>query len=256
MDLANRLVLITGAASGLGRAAARHLVLEKGMRAALLDRAFPDPEGLSAELGSDRVALYPCDVTDRASLAEVFARIAAQQGGLQACLNTAGIAGTTRLLPAEGPDALFATFDQTIAVNLTGTLNVMAGAARAMQDNVPDDEGSRGVIINISSVAAQDGSVGHIAYSASKAAVSGMTLPAARELAKYGIRVMAVAPGFFDTEMAHGIKPSALERMTAQILQPKRFGKPSEFAGLISHIIANPYLNAEVIRIDAGVRLS
>lgn len=257
MDLTDRIALVTGGASGLGRAAANHLVSTLGMRVALLD--LPSSEGASAavEIGLDRASFHPVDVSDESQVAASVAAVVGRWGGIHACLNTAGVPGTTRVLSREGVPCGGAAFARTLAVNLLGTFHVTSHCAAAMAANVPSEgDGTRGVIVNVSSIAAYEGNLGHVAYSASKAGVIGMMLPAARELASLGIRVMTIAPGLFPTPMAAGVSEKALEAMNSAILYPKRFGHLAEFARLVGHVFSNDYLNAEVIRIDGGARFS
>lgn len=257
MNLIERVAVVTGANSGLGRASVRHLVHEKKMRVALLDRAFEDPETLEREFGPAAVSLHVADVADSDQVAKAFTEIESRWGSIHACINAAGIAGTMRLMGSKPQADLIETFRRTLAVNLTGSFIVMTNAAHAMVRNEPaPGDGERGVIINISSIAALEGSVGHIAYSASKAGILGMTMPAARELAQHGVRIVSVSPGFFDTPLVGAIKESARERMTSQVLFPGRLGKTEEFVTLISHILENTYINAANLRIDGGIRLN
>ena len=168
---------------------------------------------------------------------------------------SAGIPGSMKLLDRDGRPSGGALFARTLAVNLAGPFHVMAHCAAAMRANTPTADGERGVIVNVASIAATDGGVGHVAYAASKAGLVGMMLPAARELAADGIRVLTIAPGLFATPMADTVPPRALERMRAALLFPARMGDPDEFAALVAHVFENPYLNAETIRLDGAQRL-
>lgn len=257
MKLANRVAVVTGANAGLGRAAAVHLVREKRMRVALVDRIFTARDEIERELGAENVSFHLADISDKQQVACAFDAIAERWGQVHACVHAAGVAGTMRILKDGKLADEFETYHRTVDINLKGSYYVMAHAAAAMAQNPPlPGSGERGVILLVSSVAAMEGTIGHVAYSASKAGVLGMVLPAARELARLGIRVVAICPGFFDTAMVHGIKESALARMTSQLLQPKRLGKVEEFAALTSHLLENAYVNGTAIRLDGGVRLN
>jgi 3-hydroxyacyl-CoA dehydrogenase/3-hydroxy-2-methylbutyryl-CoA dehydrogenase len=254
MKLHDRVAVVTGAASGLGRAAAIYLAREKGMRVALLDLPSAAGAELVAELGEAQASFHSLDVSDEKEVSDAIGQVTTRWGRIDACLNAAGIPGTTRMLSREGMPCGAEVLTRTLAVNLLGTFHVMSHCAAAMRINEAQD-GERGVIVNVSSIAAHEGRLGHVAYSASKAGVIGMMLPAARELGQHGIRVLTIAPGFFGTPMVDTISPKALESMTSAILFPKRLGDTDEFAALVGHVFENTYLNAEVIRIDAGTRL-
>lgn len=257
MKLEGRVAVVTGANAGLGRAAALHLVREKKMRVALVDLDFSARGQLEREMGGENVSFHIADVSDADQVASAFAAIGQRWHHFHACVNAAGIAGTMRILKDGELSDDFATFERTIDVNLKGSFHVMARAAAAMAHNPPDPgDGERGVILNVSSVAALEGTIGHVAYAASKAGVLGMILPAARELGRHGIRVIAICPGFFDTAMVHDIKEHALARMTSQIVYPKRLGEVEEFALLAAHLMENSYVNASFVRLDGGVRLN
>jgi len=245
--------LITGGASGLGAATARRLAIAGG-NVAICDIGAEQGRKLAAELGQ-RASFLVTDVTDESQVAKAVAAARDKFGALHGAVNCAGIAPGERVLGKSGPHRLDA-FRRVVEINLVGTFNVLRLAAQAMEGNAPDAEGERGVIINTASIAAFDGQVGQAAYSASKAGVAGLTLPAARELARFGIRVMTVAPGIFETPMVAAFTPELRQALAAQIPFPPRLGKPDEFAALVEHIIVNPMLNGEVIRLDGALRMS
>ncbi len=252
MQIANRTFLITGGSSGLGAACARNLVESQGhvVLADLQDAAGAE---LAKELGTQAQAIR-CDVTNPADVGQAVALAAGGKAPFSGVLNCAGIALAQRVLGKQGPHSL-EDFQKVIHVNLIGTFNVIRLAAEALSDNVPDEEGERGVIINTASCAAFDGQIGQAAYSASKAAVAGMTLPIARELARFGIRVVTIAPGTFDTPMMAGLPEAARESLGQQVPFPSRLGRPPEYASLAHHIIENTMLNGAVIRLDGALRM-
>ena len=254
MQLDQARAVITGGVSGLGFAVARHLV-DHGGKVALLD--INDDKGAAAvaELGADKACYLRTDVTDEAGVTASIDAARAFLGGLNVAVNCAGILGAGRVLGKEAPMPL-AQFRGTVLVNLVGSFNVAKAAAAAMQANAPGDDGERGVIVNTASVAAFDGQIGQAAYSASKGGVVGMTLPMARELARFGIRVMTIAPGIFWTPMVDGMPAAVQESLSASIPFPSRLGQTDEFAGLVAHILGNRYLNGETIRLDGAVRLA
>ena len=253
MQIAGRTFLITGGASGLGAATARRIAAAGG-NAVISDTNAELGARLAGELGS-RAAFLAADVTDEAQVAAAVEGARKQFGALHGVVSCAGIAPGERLLGRSGPHRL-ESFRRAVDINLTGTFNVLRLAAQAMADNEPDPGGERGVVINTASVAAFEGQIGQAAYSASKAGVAGLTLPAARELARLGIRVMAIAPGIFETPMVAAFTPELKQSLAAQVPFPPRLGRPEEYAALVEHIIVNPYLNGEVIRLDGAVRLS
>lgn len=246
--------IVTGAASGLGRATAMRLADEGyAVTAVDLDRSAFDPA--VAERADGRIRLAACDVADAAEAEVLFAEHLAQLGPVRVLVNCAGIASPGATLRPDGPLSLDA-FRQVLEVNTVGTFNFIRLAARQMQEAEPAHDGQRGVIVNTSSVAAFDGMVGQPAYSASKGAVAAMTLPLARELGKYGIRVMAIAPGVFSTPMVNEMETRARDVVTAlRPPFPDRLGDAREFAALVSSIVSNTMLNGEVIRLDGGIRL-
>jgi len=253
MQIASRTFFISGGASGLGAATARRLVAAGGY-AVIADTNAEQGHKVVLELGT-RAVFFQTDVTDESQVAHVMAATREKFGALHGAVNCAGIAPGERLLGKTGPHRLD-SFRRTIEINLVGTFNVLRLAAQAMEANPPDAEGERGVIINTASIAAYDGQIGQAAYSASKAGVAGLTLPAARELARVGIRVMTIAPGIFETPMVAGFTPELQKALAAQVPFPPRLGRPDEFAALVEHIIVNTMLNGEVIRLDGAVRMA
>jgi NAD(P)-dependent dehydrogenase (short-subunit alcohol dehydrogenase family) len=253
MQIAGRTFLITGGASGLGAATARRIATAGGN--AVISDTNADLGGrIAAELGS-RAVFFAADVTDEAQVAAAVAGACGRFGALHGAVSCAGIAPGERILGRAGPHRLD-SFRRAIEINLTGTFNVLRLAAQAMAGNEPDEEGERGVIVNTASVAAFEGQIGQAAYGASKAGVAGLTLPAARELARVGIRVMAIAPGVFETPMVAAFTPELKQSLAAQVPFPPRLGRPEEYAALVAHIIGSPYLNGEVIRLDGALRMS
>jgi NAD(P)-dependent dehydrogenase (short-subunit alcohol dehydrogenase family) len=254
MKISSTRAVITGGVSGLGFAVARHLVANGG-KVALFD--INDDKGAAAvaELGAGNATYLRTDVTDEANVQANLA--AAQQflGGLNAAINCAGILGAGRVLGKDGAMPL-KQFAGTVMVNLVGSFNVAKGAAALMQANEAGADGERGVIVNTASVAAYEGQIGQAAYSASKGGVVAMTLPMARELSRFGIRVMTVAPGIFWTPMVDGMSDEVQKSLSASIPFPARLGKPEEFADLVAYILGNVYLNGETIRLDGAVRLA
>ena len=246
----DEVALVTGGASGLGAAAARALHAA-GASVVVVDLPSADGDAIVTELG-DRARFAPADVTDEDAVAAAVAT-AGELGQLRVAVSCAGIAPAARVVGRKGPHPL-AVFEQTIAVNLVGTFNVLRLAAAAMAEHEPID-GERGVIVNTASIAAFDGQVGQIAYSASKGGVVGMTLPAARDLARSEIRVLAIAPGTFDTPMLAGLPDDAREGLAKDIPHPHRLGDPRDFGLLVTQLVANPYLNGEVVRIDGALRM-
>jgi NAD(P)-dependent dehydrogenase (short-subunit alcohol dehydrogenase family) len=252
VDIAGRTVLVTGGGSGLGAATAR-MVVEAGGSVVVADVDRGRGGRVADGLG-ERARFVATDVTDEASVRAAVAA-ALETGGLHAAVSCAGIATAERVLGREGPHSL-ARFATTIQVNLVGTFNVTRLAAEAMAGNDPGADGERGVIVNTASVAAFDGQIGQAAYAASKAGVAGMTLPIARELARNGIRVMAIAPGIFDTPMLAAMPDNVRVALAAQIPFPSRLGRPGEYAALVRHILENPMLNGETIRLDGAIRMA
>ncbi len=246
MEARGHTFLVAGGGSGLGAATAR--MLEGGGANVVV-------ADLKGEAEGERVRFVKTDVTDEGSVKGAVDDALRGFGGLHGAINCAGIASAEKVLGREGPHSL-ASFSRVVEVNLVGTFNVVRLAAEAMAKNEPTEGGERGVIVNTASVAAFDGQIGQVAYAASKGGVAAMTLPVARELARHGIRVVAIAPGIFDTPMLAGLPEAARESLSKQMPFPRRLGRPEEFAALVHHIIENEMLNGEVIRLDAAIRLA
>jgi len=254
MHLPDIRAIVTGGVSGLGLAVAQHLV-GNGGRVALLDVNDDKGAAAVAQLGADNARYFRTDVTDEAGVIATVDAAHGFLGGLNAAISCAGILGSGRVLGREGAMPL-AQFQTTVMVNLVGSFNVAKAAAALMQHNEPGVDGERGVIVNTASIAAYEGQIGQAAYSASKAGVVGMTLPMARELARFGIRVMTVAPGVFWTPMVDGMTDEVQASLAASIPFPSRLGQPAEFADLVAYILGNTYLNGETIRLDGATRLA
>ncbi len=252
MDLKETIALVTGGASGMGREVALQLA-RQGARVAVLDTR--EKEVLTVAKDIQGLG-FICDVSDELSVVQAFNQLEAQWGSPRICVNCAGIIMGSRVIGQDGPMKLD-IFKKIIDVNLVGTFNVLRLAAHAMTKLSPILETEeRGVIINTASVAAYEGQIGQAAYSASKAGIVGMTLPIARELSHFGIRVMTIAPGLIETPMTQHFPESLKANLQKQVVFPKRFGKTVEFAKLVLHIIDNVLLNGEVIRLDGAIRLS
>jgi NAD(P)-dependent dehydrogenase (short-subunit alcohol dehydrogenase family) len=245
--------IVTGGASGLGAATVRALAAG-GARVVIADLKEADGQALARELG-ERARFARTDVTDEASSRAAVSAAAEAFGGLQGLVNCAGIVHGEKVVGREGPHTL-AGFKRAIDINLVGTFNLIRLASDVMAKGTPNEEGERGVIVNTASVAAFDGQIGQAAYSASKAGVVGMTLPIARELARFGIRCMTIAPGVFETPMVGEIPPDIAEALGKSVPFPPRLGRPAEFASLVLEIVRNPMLNGEVIRLDGAIRMA
>ncbi len=254
MNLSDVRAVITGGVSGLGFAVAQHIV-KHGGKVALFDINDDKASAALAVLGASNAIYFKTDVSDELQAATNMAQAKEFMSGLNVAVNCAGILGAGRVLGREAsmPLAQFAT---TVKVNLVGSFNIAKAAAELMQHNPQGEDGERGVIINTASVASYDGQIGQAAYSASKAGIVGMTLPMARELARFGIRVMTIAPGIFWTPMVDGMTADVQASLSASIPFPARLGKPEEFAETVAFIVQNRYLNGETIRLDGSVRLA
>ncbi|MBI3715447.1 MAG: SDR family NAD(P)-dependent oxidoreductase [Betaproteobacteria bacterium] len=252
MQIANHTFLIAGGGSGLGAATAR-LLINNGGNVVLADVNADAGEKAVAEFGS-KAKFIKTDVTDEASVQAAVDLCKSAFGGIHGVVNCAGVAPGERVVGKNGPHSL-ANFSRTVSINLIGTFNVIRLAATAMTLQAPEATGERGVIINTSSVASFEGQIGQAGYAASKAGVNGMTLPIARELAKFGVRVMTIAPGIFDTPMLQGMSEEIRTSLGMQIPFPPRLGRPAEYAALAKHIIENEVLNGEVIRLDGAIRM-
>jgi len=252
MQLTGSTFIVTGGASGLGAATVR-MVVEGGGNAVIADLKEAEGKALAAELGTS-AKFVRTDVTDEASGKAAVAAAIAAFGGLHGLVNCAGIVHGEKVVGKEGPHTL-AGFARAININLVGMFNMIRLGADAMAKGAPNAEGERGVIVCTASVAAFDGQIGQAAYAASKAGIVGMTLPIARDLASLGIRVCTIAPGTFDTPMLALLPQEHRDALGAGIPFPSRLGKPSEFAALARHIVENPMLNGETIRLDGALRM-
>jgi NAD(P)-dependent dehydrogenase (short-subunit alcohol dehydrogenase family) len=248
MQIEGASALVAGGASGLGAATARRLHAA-GATVTIADLNAERGEALASELG-ERAAFVACDVTNER---DVAAAVQAA-GELRISVCCAGIGWAEKTAGSRGPHAL-EPFETVIRVNLVGTFNVLRLASAAMLGLAPDAEGERGVCISTASIAAWDGQIGQIAYSASKGGIVGMTLPAARDLAASGIRVCGIAPGLFDTPLLAALPEPARQALGEQVPHPSRLGRPDEYAALAQHIVENPMLNGEVIRLDGALRM-
>jgi len=253
MQIQNHVFLVTGGGSGLGAATATMLAAN-GAKVVIAD---------VNESGAKRVSGFPggatrfvkADVTDERSTQAAVDFCVSEFGAIHGLVNCAGVAPGERVVGRNGPHAL-ASFERAVKINLIGTFNAIRLAAAKMSVQAPEASGERGVIVNTSSVASMDGQIGQAAYSASKAGVNGMTLPIARELAKFGIRVMTIAPGIFETPMLQGMSEEVRASLGSQVPFPPRLGKPEEYAALVRHIVENEMLNGEVIRLDGAIRMA
>jgi NAD(P)-dependent dehydrogenase (short-subunit alcohol dehydrogenase family) len=252
MKYADARAVVTGGASGLGNAVARHIVAAGG-RVTLLDVQEGPGVAAATAIGS-QATFAKCDVTSEAEVNTAMETARAAMGGINLLVNCAGVIGAGRVLGKNGPMA-GDFFTRVVHINLIGTFLCDKAAAAIMQNNAPTADGERGVIVHTSSVAAFEGQIGQAAYSATKAAVVGMTLPIARELAMFGIRVCSLAPGIFSTPMLGAMPPEVQESLGKQVPFPPRLGKPEEFAALVQTIFEVPYLNGETIRLDGAIRM-
>jgi NAD(P)-dependent dehydrogenase (short-subunit alcohol dehydrogenase family) len=250
MQISGQGALITGGASGLGLATARRVVAAGG-HVTIIDLPTSQGAAIAEELGG---VFVPADVT---SVDEVQAAVATAQAAapLRIVVNCAGIAPPAKVLDREGNPAVLADFERVVRINLVGTFNVLSQASAVIAKNELID-GDRGVIVNTASVAAFDGQIGQPAYAASKGGVHAMTIPVARELARYGIRVCTIAPGIMETPMLMGLPQAAQDSLGQQVPHPSRLGRPDEYAALVQHIVENGYLNGETIRLDGAIRMA
>lgn len=253
MQIAGKTALVTGGASGLGAATVRRLVAE-GATLVVADLNREAGEALEQELG-EQVRFIATDVGGEASMQQAVEAAIGAFGALHILVCCAGIATAERVLGKQGPLDL-KRFTRVIDVNLNGTFNAIRLAALPMSANEANQEGERGVMITTASVATFEGQIGQAAYSASKAGIAGMTLPIAREFARYGIRVMSIAPGIFDTPLLAGLPEAARMSLGQQVPFPPRLGRPEEYAFLVQHIIENVMLNGETIRLDGAIRMA
>ena len=251
MNVKGQAAIVTGGASGLGGATASALAAA-GAKVAIFDLQDELGEQKAKEIGG---LFVKTNVADAGSVEASVKTVVEKLGAPRVVVNCAGIGRSGRTISKSGPHDL-AMFSQVIQVNLIGTFNVIRIAAYAMSQAEPLDGGERGVIVNTASVAAFDGQIGQAAYSASKGGVVGMTLPMARELARFGIRVVTIAPGIFWTPMVDGMPPQVQESLSASIPFPQRLGKPDEYADLVAYLLGNRYINGETIRLDGAVRLA
>ena len=253
MIVKNSVAVVTGGASGLGEACVRNLN-KLGAKVAIFDFVAERGEKIAAELGKDVIFAHT-DVADDAGVQVAIKKTMDAFGAIHIAINCAGGAAPMKVLSRKGPMPL-AAFNRTIQINLVGTFNVIRLAVEQMVKNEPQEDGEKGVIINTASVAAFDGQIGQADYSASKGGIVGMTLPIARECAEYGIRVMTIAPGLFNTPLLQGLPEAARESLGKMVPFPQRLGYPQEFAQLVQHIIENRMLNGEVIRLDGAIRMA
>jgi NAD(P)-dependent dehydrogenase (short-subunit alcohol dehydrogenase family) len=253
MQIENKIFLVSGGASGLGAATAEMLVAA-GAKVMLVDMNADAVAAQAQKLGANAQSVVADISQEAAAEAAVKAAVAAF-GGLHGLVNCAGVVRGEKILGKNGPHAL-ASFSQVINVNLIGSFNLLRLAAAVIAEGDADADGERGVIINTASAAAFDGQIGQAAYAASKGAIASLTLPAARELARYGIRVMTIAPGIFETPMMAGMTQEVRDSLAAGVPFPPRLGKPAEYAALVRHIIENSMLNGEVIRLDGALRMA
>lgn len=253
MQIQGKVFLVSGGASGLGAATAQMLI-DAGASVMLVD---VNAEALAAQVEKlgDKARASVSDITQESAVQAAVDAALSAFGQINGVINCAGIVGAEKILGKEGPHGLD-SFSRVINVNLIGSFNLLRLAAVAIAESTGDAGGERGVIINTASVAAYDGQIGQAAYAASKGAIVSLTLPAARELARYGIRVMTIAPGIFETPMMAGMTPQVRESLSAGVPFPPRLGKPEEYAALARHIIENSMLNGEVIRLDGALRMA
>lgn len=253
MKLEGNTFFITGGASGLGEGVAKYFV-SKGANVALADLNKKKGAQVEAALGSQAL-FVECNVTSEASVKAALEKTVARFGAVHGCMNCAGVAMPRRVLSKSGKVHPLQHFTKVVDINLNGTFNVLRLTAQAASKNTPDENGERCVIVNVASVAAIDGQIGQAAYAASKSGICGMTLPIARDLGNWGMRIATICPGLFETPMTKPFPKVLRDSLESQVQFPKRLGMPSEFAHLCGFIVENTYLNGEVIRLDGGVRM-
>lgn len=254
MNLNHKIAIVTGGASGLGLATVQRLAAQ-GAKVAIFDLNEAQANAVVAELGAERALACVVNVADEASVAAAMQAVVARFGGVHVLVNCAGIGPAARTVGKNGPMALD-LFSKVIAVNLIGSFNVARLAAAEMAKNEPGEDNERGVIINTASVAAFDGQIGQVAYSASKGGIVGMTLPMARDLASIGVRVVTIAPGIFNTPLMNGMPDNVKQPLIDMTQFPKRLGFPEEYASMAVHIVENRFLNGETIRLDGAIRMA
>jgi NAD(P)-dependent dehydrogenase (short-subunit alcohol dehydrogenase family) len=252
MNIEGQAAIVTGGGSGLGEAVARELA-RLGAQVAVLDVNLAGAQRVADEIGG---LACPCDITDTASVTAALDAAQAAHGVARIVMNIAGIGSAKRIIQKDGSAAPLEDFERVVRVNLIGTYNVTRLAVARIATAEPLADGERGVVVNTASVAAFDGQVGQEAYSASKGGLVGMTLPLARDLAQFGIRVCTIAPGLFATPLMKELPEAVQDSLAASIPFPKRLGKPEEFAALAAHIVSNTHLNGEVIRLDGALRMA
>jgi 3-hydroxyacyl-CoA dehydrogenase/3-hydroxy-2-methylbutyryl-CoA dehydrogenase len=251
MEVNGARVLVTGGASGLGNGVV-NLLAAGGAKVGVLDLSTSSGAEAAERVGG---CFAEADVRDPDAVSAAVSHIGETLGGLDVCVNAAGVANAARVVNRSGDLFPLELFQFVVGVNLIGTFDVLRNAAKIMADNEPDDEGSRGLIVNVASIAATEGQIGQAAYSASKGGVAAMTLPLARDLASIGVRVMTIAPGIMDTPMIDGMGPELKAELAKIHVFPQRLGTPDDFAALVQHFMENTLLNGEVVRLDAGARM-
>ena len=255
MRIQDKVVVVTGGASGLGLATVQYLVREKGARVAIFDLNVEAGESVVAELGADRSMFLKVDIGSEDEVRSAVERVVERMGGIHVCINAAALPTAFKVLDKVGKAVPLSRFAQVVAINLNGTFNVMSKCAEVMARNEAEGDEERGVVINVSSGAAYEGQVGQCAYAATKAALIGMNLPAARELRDIGVRVNSIAPGLFMTKMVSELPEKVLSSLTEQMESPPRLGNVQEFAHTCAYLIENAYVNGETIRVDGAARV-
>jgi len=254
MQLEDKVAVVTGGASGLGRATAK-MMREAGGRVALFDMNEELGQKYASAFGAEATAFHQVDVADAEAVEAAVQAVVDRFGRIDICVNCAGIANPGKILDREGKAKPLAAYEAVLRVNLLGSFNVMRVCAEHMARNELDARGERGVVVNVASAAAFDGQIGQSAYSSSKGGIVSLSLPAARELGAFGIRVNAIAPGLFRTEMAESLGEKVLEAIVETIEAPRRMGDPAEFAHAVRFLVENAYMNGECVRLDAATRL-